>query len=45
MKEVYLLFNGDLDNGYYDALFSFEDKKTGIFYKFFYTQPSPKTFQ
>jgi hypothetical protein len=31
MKEVYLLFTGDLDNGHYDALFSLEDKKTGIF--------------
>jgi len=31
MKEVYLLFDGDLDNGHYDALFSLADKKTGIF--------------
>jgi hypothetical protein len=30
MKETYLLLNGELDNDLYDALFSFEEKRTGI---------------
>jgi len=32
MKEVYLLFNGDLVNGHYDALSLLEGKKTGTFF-------------
>lgn len=44
MKETYLLFNNDLDNGHYDVLFSLEAKITGTFDKFFYIQPHQKHF-
>lgn len=39
------MFNGELDNGHYDALFSLEEKITGIFYEVFHMQPSPKTLR
>jgi hypothetical protein len=45
MEETYLLFSDELDNGHYNALFSLEEKRTGISDEVFYMQPSPKTFQ
>jgi hypothetical protein len=40
VRNISLLFSGDLDNDHYDALFSVKEKKLGIFYDVcFYSEP------